>query len=303
MASLISALTMILTLLYLLPLAAGTPYRPPEWKYTPSGPFFEITPMVDERAVTVSVPQLTVTSDDPLTITHHAVSPHHTSSENLHLETIQTFIPSIPTPHSAPHRVPPPGIGKRAMHLTAEVGDQKPQDLHTVGSGHHAHSLKSTHTPHSAQSTQGPPSEPTSIPHFLPTVEWFGGRGPHPLPTPVNKREERHETSTPYTFNPTTLQTETTITLPQTTECITTLYLPSSPFFHVGTKTIWTSTATMYPEFDCHGCPSLTVVDPWTIGQPTSKYPITKTIKSVISVASPVCMASPTSGGVTLTAT
>lgn len=128
------------------------------------------------------------------------------------------------------------------------------------------------------------PAEPTSVPHPAPTRN---SRGP---------RKSTH------TVNPSTFQNATTIALPSTTYCLTTLYLPHSPEFRPGTKTVWISTTTLYPEWDCHGCPSLTVVDPWAIGQPTSHYHHTKTSSSVLSVASPVCRPSQTSIDVILTA-
>jgi hypothetical protein len=122
-------------------------------------------------------------------------------------------------------------------------------------------------------------------------------------PTAVRRvtqtRNSRGPCTPTHTVNPFTLQNATTIALSFTTYCLTTLYLPHSPDFHQGTKTVWTSTATLYPEWDCHGCPSLTVVDPWTISEPTSHYHHTTTSSSILSVASPVCRPSQTSIGVT----
>jgi hypothetical protein len=115
-------------------------------------------------------------------------------------------------------------------------------------------------------------------------------------------RNSRGPRKSTHTVNPSTLQNATTIALPSTTYCLTTLYLPRSPEFRPGTKTVWISTTTLYPEWDCHGCPSLTVVDPWAIGQPTSHYHHTKTSSSVLSVASPVCRPTQTSIDVILTA-
>jgi hypothetical protein len=253
---------MMLSLLCLhLALVAGSPMRPPEGKFTPTSPGdFEITPMV-ERAI-----PLTASVGSPpsafFTYGSHSAKMTH-----------------------GPHTAPP-----HSAHST--------HPLHTPHSTDGSHSAKSTHGSHSAHFTHGSHSahftrpdghlnwaedsdgpKPTlsgSVPHFLSTNEWW-------------KREDRKKTTTPFTFNPSTLPTMSTITLATGTECITTMYLPHYPPIGPKTTTVWTSTSTLYPEFDCHGCVILTTVDPWTMGQPTTHYHHTKTTKSVLTVESPVC--------------
>jgi hypothetical protein len=266
--------------------------RPSEGKFSPTGPGdLEITPMV-ERAIplTTSVGSPSIHGEHP---THPTNPPH--------------------PPHLAPHRVPPPGLSERAIPLPALVDGvatfEASQEFHpsSVHSTYGPHSAKMTHplhTPHStdgshsAKSTHGDHSAHFTSPGGHPT--WTGNSG-DPIATlpgsvshliPIDellKREAREKTPTPITFNPSTLPTMSTITLAAGIECITTMYLPHYPSNGPKTKTIWTLTSTLYPEFDCHGCASLTTVDPWTMGQPTTHYHHTKTIKSVITVESPVC--------------
>jgi hypothetical protein len=199
------------------------------------------------------------------------------ASQELHpTSTLSTYgSPSAKMTHG-PHSAHP-----HSVHST--------HPLHTPHSIDGSHSAKSTHGEHSAHFTRpgghstwtgdsggSIPTLTGSVPHFLPTHEWW-------------KIEAGEKTPTPITFNPSTLPTMSTITVAAGTECITTMYLPHYPPNGPKTTTVWTSTSTFYPEFDCHGCASLTTVDPWTMGQPTTHYHHTKTIKSIPTVESPVC--------------
>lgn len=324
MAQIKFLLGLMLSLLCLhLALVAGSPLRPPEEKFTPTYPGdFEITPMV-ERAIPfttlIGSPSTAVSTDEISHELHPAESSHHSHSvksthpphrvpppghpERAIVST--TLVDGATTveasqefhftsaffthgSHSAkmthgPHTAPP-----HSAHST--------HPLHTLHSTDGSHSAKSTPGEHSAHFTHGSHSAHFTRPGEHSTwAEDSDGPiltviGSVPLPTHEWwKREAREKTPTPITFNPSTLPTMSTITLATGTECITTMYLPHYPPIGPKTMTVWTSTSTLYPEFDCHGCVTLTTVDPWTMGQPTTHYHHTKTTKSVLTVESPVC--------------
>ncbi|KAN0108747.1 hypothetical protein V8E51_008489 [Hyaloscypha variabilis] len=259
-------------------------------------------------------------------------TPGHYTVEKREVSVIFSHASSFPT--LASHEIPHPSHGPHTAthHTHSTHRSHKEHPTRTAAS----HTLETVHPTSTGQTASVTPvaslPNPASVSHFLPTDEWFGrGSAPetvtftwpslltvtypsiptghpsyHPRPShnprDIEEEQRHHKSTSEFTFNPSTLQTATTIALPSTTYCVTTLYLPHSPVFGSSTKTVWTSTATFYPEWDCHGCASLTVLDPWTMGQPTSHYHHTKTSKSIVTVVSPVCKATQTSIGVILTA-
>ena len=270
---------------------------------------------------------------DHRTSTGHETSVHETKHEStLSLKTLSMETPGHYTVEKRQVSVFTLAVS------TAEASHEIPHPSHgphtETHSTHHSHTRHSTHKEHSHVSATVHPtsnkqthvpttdavhtSEAATVPVSLP---WWGthtlpetltlGVSPslttitvsshsHPPSHGPETLEAREHSETLWWTNPGSLPNATTIVLPTTTYCVTSLYLPHSPQFRPGTKTVWTSTATLYPEWDCHGCASLTVLDPWTMGQPTTHYHHTKTSKSIISVVSPVCKS--TSGAVTLTA-
>ncbi|KAE9378387.1 hypothetical protein N431DRAFT_479427 [Stipitochalara longipes BDJ] len=198
----------------------------------------------------------------------------------------------IPHPSHSPHTATYPPHSAYSTHVSHTAHSTHKEVHHSHTKNDHSTGTEQTHV---STTPVASITKSASVSYFPPT------RPPFHDPRDI-EMQGHHKSSSVYTFNPATLQNATTIALPSTTYCVTTLYLPHSPVFGPSTKTVWTSTATLYPEWDCHGCASLTVLDPWTMGQPTTHYHHTKTSKSMISVVSPVCKATETSIAVTLTA-
>ena len=251
-------------------------------------------------------------------------TPGHYTVEKREVSEIVTLAGStaeashdIPHPSHGPHIATHLSHGSHTPHSTHKEHSTGKELSHTSAMVHLTNTqqtpISTTPTVHTTEAARvsdiwpwwGTRTQPETFVFTSPsrvTITIPGYATHPPVHNPADLEARRHKSSSKYTFNPTTLQNATTIALPSTTYCITSLYLPHSPTFGPGTKTVWTSTATLYPEWDCHGCESLTMIDPWTMGQPTTHYHHTKTSKSVISVVSPVCKATQTGIAVTLTA-